>query len=305
LTRPRTIAIVGGGLMGAGIAQVFAAAGLKVTIFEPVAAVRDTVRARIATDLRLFQRDETLAEAVALTDDLAHAVAGADYVTEAAPEKLELKQSIFADLVRHASPTAILASNTSVIPIHRIAAGLPTSERIIGTHWWNPPGLIPLVEVVQSALTSQATVAATMDLLVSIGKSPAHVAKDMPGFVANRLQHALWREAIAMVAEGICDAATLDACVKNSFGLRLAVLGPLENADLVGLDLTLDIHRTIIPELDRLDRPNPYLERQVAEGRLGFKTGVGFRAWSAEEMTALRQRLAAHLLQAQSKRANP
>lgn len=291
--------------MGAGIAQVFAAAGLKVTIFEPVAAVRDTVRARIATDLRLFQRDETLAEAVALTDDLAHAVAGADYVTEAAPEKLELKQSIFADLVRHASPTAILASNTSVIPIHRIAAGLPTSERIIGTHWWNPPGLIPLVEVVQSALTSQATVAATMDLLVSIGKSPAHVAKDMPGFVANRLQHALWREAIAMVAEGICDAATLDACVKNSFGLRLAVLGPLENADLVGLDLTLDIHRTIIPELDRLDRPNPYLERQVAEGRLGFKTGVGFRAWSAEEMTALRQRLAAHLLQAQSKRANP
>jgi 3-hydroxybutyryl-CoA dehydrogenase len=305
LTRPRTIAIVGGGLMGAGIAQVFAAAGLKVTIFEPVAAVRDTVRARIATDLRLFQRDETLAEAVALTDDLAHAVAGADYVTEAAPEKLELKQSIFADLVRHASPTAILASNTSVIPIHRIAAGLPTSERIIGTHWWNPPGLIPLVEVVQSALTSQATVAATMDLLVSIGKSPAHVAKDMPGFVANRLQHALWREAIAMVAEGICDAATLDACVKNSFGLRLAVLGPLENADLVGLDLTLDIHRTIIPELDRLDRPNPYLERQVAEGRLGFKTGVGFRAWSAEEMTALRQRLAAHLLQAQYNRANP
>ena len=291
--------------MGAGIAQVFAAAGLEVAIFEPVAAVRDTVRARIAADLRLFERDERLAEKVALTDDLAHAVARADYVTEAAPEKLELKQSIFADLVRHASPTAILASNTSVIPIHRIAAGLPTSERIIGTHWWNPPALIPLVEVVQSARTSQATVAATMDLLVSIGKAPAHVVKDMPGFVANRLQHALWREAIAMVAEGVCDAATLDACVKNSFGLRLAVLGPLENADLVGLDLTLDIHRTIIPELDRLDRPNPYLEQQVAAGRLGFKTGAGFRAWSPEEMTALRQRLAAHLLQAQRSRAVP
>ena len=129
LSRPRTIAILGGGLMGAGIAQVFAAAGLEVTIFEPVAAVRDTVRARIAADLRLFQRDERLAEAVVLTDDLAKAVAGADYVTEAAPEKLELKQSIFADLVRHASPTAILASNTSVIPIHRIAAGLPTPSR--------------------------------------------------------------------------------------------------------------------------------------------------------------------------------
>jgi 3-hydroxybutyryl-CoA dehydrogenase len=290
--------------MGAGIAQVFAAAGLKVTIFEPLPAVRHTVRARIAADLRLFERDDALADAVAVTDDLAHAVAHADYVTEAAPEKLELKQSIFAELVRHAPPTAILASNTSVIPIHRIAAGLPTSERIIGTHWWNPPGLIPLVEVIQSALTSQATVATTMDLLVSIGKAPAHVAKDMPGFVANRLQHALWREAIAMVAEGICDAATLDACVKNSFGLRLAVLGPLENADMVGLDLTLDIHKTIIPELDRLDRPNPYLEQQVAAGRLGFKTGAGFRTWSAQEMTALRQRLATHLLQAQRNRAN-
>jgi 3-hydroxybutyryl-CoA dehydrogenase len=137
-----------------------------------------------------------------------------------------------------------------------------------------------------------------MELLTAIGKSPAHVTKDLPGFVANRLQHALWREAIAMVRAGVCDAATLDACVKNSFGLRLAVLGPLENADLVGLDLTLDIHKTIIPELDRSDRPDPYLEAQVAAGRLGFKTGAGFRAWSEDEMGALRRRLAAHLLKA-------
>ena len=141
-----------------------------------------------------------------------------------------------------------------------------------------------------------------MELLTSVGKSPAHVTKDVPGFVANRLQHALWREAIAMVAEGVCDAATLDACVKNSFGLRLAVLGPLENADLVGLDLTLDIHRTIIPELGPLGRPHPYLEAQVAAGRLGFKTGVGFRNWPRDEMSALRRRLAAHLLEAQRKR---
>jgi 3-hydroxybutyryl-CoA dehydrogenase len=301
LALPQAIAILGGGLMGSGIAQVFAAAGLDVTVFEPSMAVRETIRARIAADLRLLRRDETLADLVVITDDFVHAVANADYVTEAAPEKLELKRTIFADLVRHAPPTTILASNTSVIPIHRIAAGLPTSERIIGTHWWNPPALIPLVEVVQSDSTSQMTVATTMGLLASIGKSPAHIAKDLPGFVANRLQHALWREAIAMLADGVCDAATLDACVKNSFGLRLAVLGPLENADLVGLDLTLDIHKTVIPELDRLDRPNPYLEQQVQAGRLGFKTGAGFRTWSSEEMTALRQRLAAHLLEAQRK----
>jgi 3-hydroxybutyryl-CoA dehydrogenase len=289
--------------MGAGIAQVFAAAGHPVRIFEPSPEVRGSIRSRITADLRLFKRDEALAETIIATGDLAEAVEHADYVTEAVPERLDLKQSIFAELVKLAPAAAILASNTSVIPIHRIAAGLPTAERIIGTHWWNPPGLIPLVEVIQSVRTSEATVRATMDLLISIGKSPAHVVKDVPGFVANRLQHALWREAIAMVAEGICDAATLDACVKNSFGLRLAVLGPLENADLVGLDLTLDIHKTIIPELDSLNRPNPYLEAQVAAGRLGFKTGAGFRAWSQDEMNALRQRLAAHLLDAQRKRS--
>ena len=296
------ITIVGGGLMGAGIAQVFLAAGHEITVFEPLPAVRGTVRARIAADLRLFERDPALADSVHLADELAVAVARADYVTEAAPEKLELKQALFAQLVQHAPPGAILASNTSVIPIHRIASGLATADRIVGTHWWNPAALIPLVEVVQSARTSPATVATTMALLRSIGKAPAHVVKDTPGFVANRLQHALWREAIAMIAEGICDAATLDACVKNSFGQRLAVLGPLENADLVGLDLTLDIHKIMMPELDRSNAPNPYLERKVADGALGFKAGGhGFRDWSADEMTALRTRLAAHLLEARLK----
>lgn len=294
----RSIAIVGGGLMGAGIAQVFASAGHAVTVFEPTPAVRATVRLRIAEALRLYSLDESAAATVEVTDDLGHAVERADYVTEAAPEKLELKHSIFADLVALAPAGAILASNTSVIPIHRIAAGLASRERIVGTHWWNPPALIPLVEVIQSVDTSDATIRTTMDLLTSVGKKPAHVTKDVPGFVANRLQHALWREAIAMVAAGVCDAATLDACVKNSFGLRLAVLGPLENADLVGLDLTLDIHKTIIPELSRLDRPDPYLEAQVDAGRLGFKSGAGFRAWTENDMSMLRQRLAQHLLAA-------
>jgi 3-hydroxybutyryl-CoA dehydrogenase len=302
MSQARRITIIGGGLMGAGIAQVFLAAGHDVTVFEPLAAVRDTVRARVAADLRLFDRDPALADTVQVADDLAAAVANAFFVTEAAPEKLELKQSLFAQLVQHAPASAILASNTSVIPIHLIAAGLSTAERIVGTHWWNPAALIPLVEVVQSNLTSSETVETTIHLLRSIGKAPAHVIKDTPGFVGNRLQHALWREAIAMVAEGVCDAATLDACVKNSFGLRLAVLGPLENADLVGLDLTLDIHKIMMPQLDCSSRPHPYLERKVADGALGFKTdGHGFRDWSADEMTALRARLAAHLLEAQRK----
>jgi 3-hydroxybutyryl-CoA dehydrogenase len=300
MAQSRSIAILGGGLMGAGIAQVFASGGHSVTVYEPSNDVRSTLRPRVDALRSLYELDESPAPAITVTDDLREAVAGAEFVTEAAPEKLELKRTLFAELVKRAPVTAILASNTSVIPIHRIADGLPTAERIVGTHWWNPAGLIPLVEVVQSAKTSMATVTATMELLASLGKAPAHVTKDVPGFVANRLQHALWREAIAMVADGICDAATLDACVKNSFGMRLAVLGPLENADLVGLDLTLDIHRTIIPELSRLGHPDPYLKARVAAGKLGFKTGMGFRSWSEAQISELRARLAAHLLGARS-----
>lgn len=299
---PRNIAVVGGGLMGAGIAQVFAVAGYPVTVFEPNPDVRATIGSRIADNLRQLGRDPAAADQVTVTDRLAAAVAEADYVTEAALEKLELKREIFAELVKMAPATAILASNTSVIPIHRIAAGLYTAERIIGTHWWNPPYLVPLVEVVQAEASSDESITTAMKLLRGIGKIPAHVRKDLPGFVANRLQHALWREAIAMVAEGVCDPATLDTCVKNSFGLRLPVLGPLENADLVGLDLTLDIHRTMIPELDRHDCPHEFLEQQVECGKLGFKSGEGFRRWSSDEMQALRQQLADYLLDAERAR---
>ena len=295
------IAIIGGGLMGAGIAQVFACAGLDVNVFEPDENARNSLSQRIAENLRVIGGDESAINNVSANDDLASTVADADYVTEAAPEKLEIKRAIFADLVQMTPPIAILASNTSVIPITRIAEGLQTADRIVGTHWWNPPYLVPLVEVVQAERTSSDTIDSTMDLLNQVGKVPAHVMKDAPGFVANRLQHALWREAIAMVAEGICDSRTLDDCVKNSFGLRLPVLGPLENADLVGLDLTLDIHNTIIQELDRSSGPNPYLVEQVEAGRLGFKTGEGFRPWTKQEMSDLRARLARHLVNAQGK----
>ena len=294
----RGIAVIGGGLMGAGIAHVFSAAGHMVRVHEPMDDVRATLDARIRDNLALLGQDEAVAERVSVTADLAEAVAGAWFITEAAPERLELKRAIFADLIEHAPRDCILASNSSVMPISSIAEGLASADRIIGTHWWNPAPLIPLVEVIQGAATSNTTVASTMALLASIGKRPEHIKKDVPGFVANRLQHALWREAIAMVADGICDAQTIDNCVKNSFGLRLPVLGPLENADLVGLELTLDIHRTIIPELDRSAGPNPVLAQYIAAGKLGFKSGAGFRSWTQDEMAALRTRLAEHLISA-------
>jgi 3-hydroxybutyryl-CoA dehydrogenase len=181
--------------------------------------------------------------------------------------------------------------------------GLNDKSRALGTHWWNPPYLVPLVEVVGTRWTSPETIERTIALHAEAGKTPVHVKKDVPGFVGNRLQHALWREAVALVESGICDAETVDTVVKASFGLRLAVLGPLENADLVGTDLTLEIHQTVLPAIDSRAGASPYLEALVAAGKLGFKSGEGFRQWPAEAQAALRARLLQHLKAARSRDA--
>ena len=210
-------------------------------------------------------------------------------------EILPLKQKLFAEIERHVRPDTILASNTSVIPITAIMQGLDRRERALGTHWWNPPFLVPLVEVIETQGTSPQTVQWTMDLHEMAGKKPAHVKKDVPGFIGNRLQHALWREAISLVENGICDAETVDAVIKASFGRRIAVLGPLENADLIGTDLTLAIHDNVLPAIDSRPSSSPYLKELVDSGKLGFKSGEGFRKWSAEEQAALRAKVFAHL----------
>jgi 3-hydroxybutyryl-CoA dehydrogenase len=294
MTPPR-IAVLGGGLMGHGIAQVFACAGLSVTITDPSVQMRSRIVDRIGGNLDDLGSDRAALANVDVIDSLEACVAEADWVFEAAPEQLELKQQIFSEVDRAAPSDAILASNTSVIPIGQIMSRVKRRDRALGTHWWNPPYLVPLVEVVRTAETSDSAVAATMKLLKSLGKAPVEVRKDVPGFVGNRLQHALWREAIALVAEGVCDAETVDEVVKSSFGARLAVLGPLENADLVGTELTKSIHRYVLPALDRSTTPSPYLDRLIEQGRLGFKSGEGFRKWSPEQQAALRDRVTKHL----------
>jgi 3-hydroxybutyryl-CoA dehydrogenase len=289
------IAVIGAGLMGHGIAQVFALADHNVTITDSVTQNLETVKARIAANLRDLGDDERAVERVVPCADLAAAVREADYVVEAVSENLALKQKLFAEIERHARSDTILASNTSVIPITAIMQGLQRRERALGTHWWNPPFLVPLVEVIETQWTTPAALAWTMALHQAAGKKPAHVKKDVPGFIGNRLQHALWREAIALVENGICDAETVDAVIKASFGRRIAVLGPLENADLVGTDLTLAIHDTVLPAIDSRPGPSPYLQKLVADGKLGFKSGEGFRRWSADEQAALRAKVFAHL----------
>jgi len=289
------IAVIGAGLMGAGIALVFAAAGHPVALFDALEGARATALPRIRDNLRAVGLDPIAADAITLHAQLTKAVANADFVIEAAPEDLALKQALFVEIEDATRPTAILASNTSVIPITAIMARLRNKSRALGTHWWNPPYLVPLVEVIRTVDTSDAAIDATLKLLVSVGKTAVEVKKDVPGFIGNRLQHALWREAVALVADGICDAKTVDDVVKASFGARLAVLGPLENADLVGTDLTRSIHNYVLPALDRSTAASPYLDRLVETGRLGFKSGEGFRSWSPEQQSALRERVTNHL----------
>ena len=293
-TKPR-IAIIGAGLMGHALALVFADGGHEVTVTDPFPDTLATVKTRIAATLKMLGKDDAASASVALHATLAEAVKAADIVIEAAPEKLPLKQDIFEQLEQHARPEALLASNTSVIPIGQIAARVQSKHRILGTHWYNPPYLVPLVEVIQTESTAPETISTVMALLTGLGKVPVHVKRDVPGFVGNRMQHALWREAIALIDEGVCDAETVDLVVKNSFGRRLAVLGPIENADQVGADLTLDIQTYLLPHLNRATEPTRTLRDLVANGKLGFKTNQGFKTWTESQKVQLRARVLEHL----------
>ena len=289
------VAIIGAGLMGHGLAAVFANGGHEVAITDPFADVLASAKNRISATMKSIGWDDTGAVRVQTHATLADTVKFADIVIEAAPERLPLKQEIFAQLEAAARPDALLCSNTSVIPIGQIAARVKSKHRVLGTHWWNPPFLVPLVEVIQAEGTDPAIITRMIALLNGLGKVAVHVKKDVPGFVGNRMQHALWREAIALVDAGVCDAETVDLVVKNSFGRRLAVLGPLENADLVGTGLTLDIQNSVLPHLDRAVEPTATLRGLVAQGKLGFKTNAGFKTWTDDQKAALRAKVADHL----------
>ena len=287
--------------MGHGIAQVFATHEHGVFITDPNTDVLRGALEKVRHNLNQMgvPADPVLAR-IALKDDLRTAVTDVDIVIEAAPERLDLKQTVFADVARWAPDHAILASNTSVIPITDIGKHLEASvrERLVGTHWWNPPHLIPLVEVVRTNDTSDAVFEQVVQILKGVGKRPVRVLKDIPGFIGNRLQHALWREAISLVERGICDASTIDEVITQSFGPRLAVLGPMANADLTGLELARDVHRILFPDLDRSTSPSPMLERLLAEGHTGMKSGKGLREWTPLSASAMRERLALHLISA-------
>jgi 3-hydroxybutyryl-CoA dehydrogenase len=304
MSRSEHIAIVGAGLMGHGLAQVFASKGHEVRLTdvnkEVLVGAPDQIRNNLTRlahgGIGALEDIDTILKNILTLKGLKETVQGARFVVEAIAENLDLKQQLFREMEDYCSPNTVLASNTSVISITEIASKAKRKERIVGTHFWNPPYLIPLVEVVPGKQTSSEVVDYTYELLKTAGKHPVKVKRDVPGFVGNRLQHALWREAISIVEQGIADAATVDEVIKQGFGIRLPILGPLETADMVGLDLTLQIHDYILQHIERSPGPSPLLKEKVKKGELGFKTGKGFQQWSPEEIDQSRKNLVEYLI---------
>jgi 3-hydroxybutyryl-CoA dehydrogenase len=303
-SRIKKISVIGAGMMGHGIAQIFAARNYNVILLDVQQSLLSKAIENIRLNLALLAQKgigdpkeiAPTIQRIETTLDLREAASEAQFVIEAASENLILKQKIFQDLDSLCPPETILSTNTSVMSITEIAQKARSKERIVGTHFWNPPYLIPLVEVVRGEQTSQKVMDLTFDLLRLVGKHPVRVNKDVPGFVGNRLQHALWREAISIVEKGIADPNTVDEVVKKGFGIRLPALGPLENADMVGLDLTLAIHDYILKHLESSPQPSPILRKKVEMGELGFKTGQGFQGWSSEDAKLSRTKLMEYLL---------
>jgi 3-hydroxybutyryl-CoA dehydrogenase len=289
-------AVIGTGMMGPGIAVTLAFGGVSSVLLsrteEGARQGLDKARANIDFLLDAGLIDDAKArdarERIRASSDAMAEVAGVDLVIESAPENMAFKKDLFADLERAARPDAVLATNTSGLSITEIASACQRPERVVTTHFWNPPHLMPLVEIVRGEKTSPAIAEALHALLLACGKVPVIVKKDRPGQLGNRLQHALIREAANIVAEGIADAEDVDLAAKMGFGLRLPVYGILEHQDMVGLDMGTAITDYVCADLNNEGRAPEIMHQKVREGNLGVKTGLGFYDWSKRSAPAVR-----------------
>lgn len=291
-------AVIGTGMMGPRIAMTIALGGIPVTLIGRNSERTSTAAAGIAADMatlvehELIDPDEREAALglLAHTTDLDAGVRDADIVIESIVEHMPTKHDLFAHLDRVCPPETILTSNTSALPVSGFADAVRRKERVAVTHYWNPPHLIPLVEIVRGAQTSDDTIERLRDLMIRTDKDPVIMQRDMPGFLANRLQHALTREALYLVQEGVVSAEDLDRVVSSSFGLRFPTWGPLLHSDAVGLDLVLAVETGLLPHLDRTAEPPRILRELVEKGDLGRKTGKGLFDWSDRDFDALLRR---------------
>jgi 3-hydroxybutyryl-CoA dehydrogenase len=275
------VGVVGAGTMGAGIAQIAALGGYETRLHDPVPAALEAGVERLRGALAKGAAKGLWSEVAAATaSGLVGAAPGledlseCDLVIEAAPEDLELKRELFAALAGACGAEAILASNTSSLPVTAIAAETPGPERVVGMHFFNPPALMKLVEVVSTERSSAAALDATAEVGRRMGRTPIR-AKDSPGFIANRLARPFTLESLRMLAEGIADAAAIDRACRLGGGFRM---GPFELIDLIGLDVNLSVARSFYRQGGEPERwrPSPIQERLVGEGNLGRKSGQGF-----------------------------
>jgi len=288
----KRVGVIGAGLMGHGIAQVFAMAGYDVHLYDvdktTLEKARDRIRdnLEVFVELGLFSADEVgpCLERVAVCRTIEELCGGCGFIVEAVVEDLQIKRSTFLKVEGLVRPDTILATNTSAISITEIASVLAEKGRFLGTHFWNPPHILPCVEVIKGAETRDDVFETVYALLDKVGKAPVRVLKDVPGFLGNRLQHAMWREAFALCDRGVASPEDIDRVVKYGFGARMFFLGPMETADLAGLDLTRSIHRYLFHYLDNSTSPAAVLERLIAAGALGVKTGRGFGEWPPERI---------------------
>jgi 3-hydroxybutyryl-CoA dehydrogenase len=298
------VGILGAGLMGHGIAQVFASAGYKVNLYDVDNATLKAAKDRIDSNFKVFIAlnlakpgdVEDCLHRITLSSSVKGLCEGPQFIVEAIVEDLNVKRNTFAEIERFASPEAILSSNTSAISITEISGALARKGRFLGTHFWNPPQVLPCVEVIKGACTDEKIFETVYALMEKVGKVPVRVLKDVPGFLGNRLQHAMWREAISLCEKQVASAEDIDKVVKYGFGARMPFIGPMETADLAGLVLTRDIHRYLFPYLESATKPSPALEALVSEGATGVKAGKGFYEWTPEKIQQIIQQRDAVLL---------
>ena len=293
----KQVAVIGTGMMGPGIAAVVALAGYDVTLIGRQAdRTEDGVKKAHALMDQLLKNDLTTANAVARakhavsgTIALDSAVQGVQLIIETISENLELKQQMFQRLDRLTPPEVILTTNTSGLSVTAISALATRRERIATTHFWMPPHLIPLVEVVMSPHTSEQTAQTLLEFLRRCGKKPALVRKDLPGQLGNRILQGMIREATNLVQAGVATPEDVDSAIKNGLGIRLPVWGIIEHIDAVGLDLCLNVQNSVLPALNNEPHAVQLFADKVKQGDLGVKTGKGFYDWNTRSIDDLKQ----------------
>jgi 3-hydroxybutyryl-CoA dehydrogenase len=291
----KNLAVIGAGAMGSGIAALFASKGLNVVLVDPMEGALERALKTIDRQLNVYapgQVQEAI-QRIRLETGL-EAAATSDLVIEAVPENLDLKRGIFAKLDSLCPAHTLFATNTSGLSINAIASAVLRRDRFVGTHFFTPADVIPLVEVVRNDDTSEDTVAKVMATLRFGGKRPVLVRQDIPGFIANRIQHALAREAISLLEKGVASAEDIDEVVKWSLGIRLALSGPLEQRDMNGIDVHYAIATYLYKDLENRTEPSDLLKSKVENGHIGAKSGQGFYSWSPERREqVLREKSAA------------